>query len=137
MLFNLDFLNSSSNNSLKFLNELDAELKNMKLTIDQAVLRVVTRPKEDKIEIENIGSKELKNIVYKYEIPKGYIIDTKSIKYNLNGALCNIFFKTIKNNIVFKFSNIPGNTYDNKKIIISLKHIDINTLLGPSSMILN
>lgn len=60
MLFNLDSLNSSSNNSLKFLNELDAELKNMKLTIDQAVLRVVTRPKEDKIEIENIGSKELK-----------------------------------------------------------------------------
>ena len=49
MLFNLDSLNSSSNNSLKFLNELDAELKNMKLTIDQAVLRVVTRPKEDKI----------------------------------------------------------------------------------------
>ena len=137
MLFNLDSLNSSSNNSLKFLNELDAELKNMKLTIDQAVLRVVTRPKEDKIEIENIGSKELKNIVYNYEIPEGYIIDTKSIKYNLNGALCNIFFKTINNNIVFKFSNIPGNTYDNKKIIISLKHIDTNTLLGPSFMILN
>ena len=89
------------------------------------------------INISSDNKKKLKNIVYNYEIPEGYIIDTKSIKYNLNGALCNIFFKTINNNIVFKFSNIPGNTYDNKKIIISLKHIDTNTLLGPSFMILN
>lgn len=138
MVFNLDYLNSlPTSSSLKSLNELDNQLKNMKLKLEQSVLRVVTKPKEDKIEIENIGSKELKNIVYNYEIPEGYIIDTKSIKYNLNGALCNIFFKIINNNIIFKFSNIPENTCDNKKIVISLKHIDINTLLGPSFMTLN
>ncbi len=137
MIFNLDSLNSSFNNSSRALNQLDEEFKNMKLKIDQSVLRVVTKPKEDKIEIENIGSKALKNIVYNYEIPKGYIIDTKSIKYNLNGTLCNVFFKVINNNIVFKFSNIPESTSDNKKIVISLKHVNVNTLLSPSFMTLN
>lgn len=130
MILNLKNINSPFNNSLKSLDALNNELSNMKIKVHQSTLKIVTKPKEDKIEIKNIGSEPLKNIVYRYEIPKGFIIDTKSIKYDLKDILCTISFKIINNNILFKIDNIPND----KKIVISLKHININSLLSPVFM---
>lgn len=126
MLLNLNNSNSSLNNSLKSLDVINHELNNMKIKINQPMLKIDVKPKEDKIEIKNIGLTPLTNIVYRYEIPKGFLIDINSIKYNLKGVPCIIYFKAINNNILFKISNIPVD----KKIIISLKHLNINSLLS-------
>ncbi|MDO4535819.1 MAG: hypothetical protein Q4B63_08435 [Clostridium perfringens] len=130
MILNLKYFNSPFNRSLKSLNLINHELNDMQIKLDQPTLKITTKPKEDKIEIKNIGSTPLKNIVYRYEIPKGFLIDTNSIKYDLKDILCTISFKIINNNILFKIDNIPND----KKIVISLKHININSLLSPVFM---
>ena len=130
MVLNLKNLNSPFNMSRNSLSNLKDELSNMNIKLDQPTLKVVTKPKEDKIEIKNIGSTSLKNIVYRYEIPKGFLIDTNSIRYDLKGIPCTISFKVINNNILFNINNIPND----RKIVISLKHININSLISPLFM---
>ena len=130
IILNLKNFNSPINKPLKSLDLINQELSNIKIKIDQSTLKITTRPKEDKIEIKNIGSTPLENIIYRYEIPKGYLIDTSSIKYDLKGIPCIISFKIINNNILFKINNIPND----KKIVISLKHVNINSLLSPIFM---
>ncbi|MGL4570430.1 MAG: hypothetical protein ACRCVJ_05150 [Clostridium sp.] len=90
---------------------------------NQSVLTINSKTSCGLIEIENIGTAPSKNITYRYEIPKGYLVDPDSISYILNGINCNISSKILNNNILFKIDNIPeSNSNSNKKIIISLKH---------------
>lgn len=129
-ILNIENYNSYFNRRFHSIDDINNELNSMKLKLEQPMLSIVTKPKEDKIEIENIGSAPSTNIIYRYEFPKNYIIDAKSIRYDLKGLVCSISFKIVNNNILFNISNIP----DRKKIIIYLKHINVNSLLSPGSM---
>ena len=134
ILLKIKNLSSTLNKSINRLNFMNNYLNNTPIRIDQPSLKITTLPRENKIEIENLGSSPLKNIVYRYEIPNGFYIDTKSIRYDIKNILCTITFKMINNNLLFKIDNIPENTLKNRKITIYLKHIDINSLLSKPLM---
>lgn len=102
------------------------------------VLKVNILDSQSQIRIENIGTDESKNVVYKYDIPKGYAVDISSIKYEFYNEKVSIKANKIGNNIVFYIDKIPVSTELDRKILtILLKHRKVKPALGSVQMTLN
>lgn len=96
----------------------------------QSILMVNKNIRKNMIEIENVGSAVSNNIVYRYNVPRGFNVDMSSIKYDVTNEKCNIHAQKIDRNILFTIDKIlPSSKNDAKKIKINLKHVPIDTNL--------
>ncbi|AOR23724.1 hypothetical protein [Clostridium taeniosporum] len=116
-----------------FIEENDTPLI---ITIEQAILQINTDATCGKIEIENIGSEPVDNLIYKYSTPLGFISNISSITAKLNDKPFKVHAKKIDNDIIFNISNIPK-CHNNipPKLIISFDSQDSKNIHSTSMSI--
>ena len=121
ILQNIDNINpDDSLNILPFENtDILNEKDRIYIDIQHPILEIHTDSLNGVIKFKNTSPIAIKDFVYIYSIPTGYVIDASHFSSTLNGNVVNIENKLLDNKILFKLPIIPEKI-DNKPSTLSI-----------------
>lgn len=105
------------------------------LVFKQSAIQLTSMPHKNLLEIENVGTSTLKDVVLHYPIPLGYKVNLGSLSATFNNSPCKIVAKQIGSELLLKLDSLPAKENNKTKAVhVFLEHIKYSLKLSDAKL---
>lgn len=113
----------------------NADCQRVYLAFKQSAIQLTSMPHKNLLEIENVGTSPLKNVVLRYPIPIGYKVNLGSLSATFNNNPCKIVAKQIGSDLLLKLDSLPAKEKNKTKAVhVFLEHIKYSLKLSDAKL---